>query len=515
MSSSPSGTGSTADVPAFIGFVETTVHALRLIYAARQGVIPRITRRLNDAERRTMIKSGAVFVFSVEESGIKRWTDGLLWSPSRIVGNFLVYREINERSSSRSAHKKTYHGDPSTRSPGGHSPTEMAGYKNNSDQGTFKPNGLIKKTITVTVEGSDLHLISYYTSEDVRSGRLKKPSSRPEIMALYMPPHIFRLTNFRNPPKVEVGPDGRPRLVCEAEDNDTVDVKTEETSYLGHGASPSWSSGSSQSQSSPVDNPYASGSALYPVSSTPDYSRHGSGDRWNTSLEGLRLPILGSGLPWTQPNLPGHAGHDLPVRRGSAMAGDTNSWNSLMSSSSRWEGGYSAPSNDSAFHDRARMRSGSGYQGMLPLARSGTGQDDPRSSSYSSYQSQHPGVNRAQHHHHQHSNTGQQRVSAWMSPGEPHAARESRTPHPATPFDPSSSSSQQQHFSPHGYHHAASHSYGSTQWSPTDALDLPSSQSPFAHHSTLHSYDTSFAAGSGTLPSPEEYPTKVEEFDDP
>lgn len=78
------------DVKPFVGFVETTLNALRLIQAARQGVIPRITRRLNDAERRSMIKSGSTFVFGVEESGIKRWTDGLLWSPSRIVGNFLV-----------------------------------------------------------------------------------------------------------------------------------------------------------------------------------------------------------------------------------------------------------------------------------------------------------------------------------------------------------------------------------------------------------------------------------------
>jgi hypothetical protein len=76
----------------FIGIVETTTDALRLIMAARQGIIPRITRRLNDSERRSMIRSGAVFVFSVEESGIKRWTEGLAWSPSRIVGNFLVRR---------------------------------------------------------------------------------------------------------------------------------------------------------------------------------------------------------------------------------------------------------------------------------------------------------------------------------------------------------------------------------------------------------------------------------------
>ncbi|EPQ53973.1 hypothetical protein GLOTRDRAFT_25707, partial [Gloeophyllum trabeum ATCC 11539] len=74
----------------FSGFVETTGDALRLIQAARQGIIPRITRRLNDFERRSMIRSGAVFVFSVDESGMKRWTEGLAWSPSRMSGNFLV-----------------------------------------------------------------------------------------------------------------------------------------------------------------------------------------------------------------------------------------------------------------------------------------------------------------------------------------------------------------------------------------------------------------------------------------
>ena len=84
----------TTDVQHFIGYVETTTDALRLIMAARQGIIPRITRRLNDSERRSMIRSGAVFVFCVEESGIKRWTEGLSWSPSRIVGNFLVCHRI-------------------------------------------------------------------------------------------------------------------------------------------------------------------------------------------------------------------------------------------------------------------------------------------------------------------------------------------------------------------------------------------------------------------------------------
>jgi hypothetical protein len=74
----------------FFGIVETTVQALRLVRAARLGVIPRVIRRLNDRERSQMIASGAVFVFSAEESGIRRWTDGRLFLSSRIDGNFLV-----------------------------------------------------------------------------------------------------------------------------------------------------------------------------------------------------------------------------------------------------------------------------------------------------------------------------------------------------------------------------------------------------------------------------------------
>src|SRR5882762_5674815 len=86
---------SNTNVQHFVGYVETTTDALRLIMAARQGIIPRITRRLNDSERRLMIRSGSVFVFCVEESGIRRWTEGLSWSPSRIVGNFLVSSHLS------------------------------------------------------------------------------------------------------------------------------------------------------------------------------------------------------------------------------------------------------------------------------------------------------------------------------------------------------------------------------------------------------------------------------------
>lgn len=60
-----------------------------------------------------MITSGSVFVFDEDESGIKRWTDGFFWSPSRILGNFLLYRETEKRGaghrSARAEHQVQAH----------------------------------------------------------------------------------------------------------------------------------------------------------------------------------------------------------------------------------------------------------------------------------------------------------------------------------------------------------------------------------------------------------------------
>jgi hypothetical protein len=62
--------------------------------------MPKVKRRLREEERK-LIRSGQVFVFDEKESGIKRWTDGLVWSPSRILWNFLVYRQVDKKFSGR------------------------------------------------------------------------------------------------------------------------------------------------------------------------------------------------------------------------------------------------------------------------------------------------------------------------------------------------------------------------------------------------------------------------------
>lgn len=98
--------------PPWQGWIETTGDALLILEAARRGLIPRVTRRLVDSERK-MITSGSVFVFDEDESGIKRWTDGFFWSPSRILGNFLLYRETEKRGaghrSARAEHQVQAH----------------------------------------------------------------------------------------------------------------------------------------------------------------------------------------------------------------------------------------------------------------------------------------------------------------------------------------------------------------------------------------------------------------------
>lgn len=86
-----SSTSSYSEPQPFVGIVENTIEAMHLVHAASKGIVPRTTRRLTtNVERRNLIKSGAVFIFSVKESGIKRWTDGRQWSASRVAGNFLV-----------------------------------------------------------------------------------------------------------------------------------------------------------------------------------------------------------------------------------------------------------------------------------------------------------------------------------------------------------------------------------------------------------------------------------------
>ena len=72
-----------------------------------------------------------------------------------------------------------------------------------SDSYKFRKDGLIKKTMSIVVNGVSQHLISYYHPRDVLQNRLRTPSSVPELASLEISPELLVKQNFRIPPMVE------------------------------------------------------------------------------------------------------------------------------------------------------------------------------------------------------------------------------------------------------------------------------------------------------------------------
>ena len=151
---------SLSKIETFYGMVETSADALRIFQLCREGRLGRVRRRLHDHERK-QIRSGSVFVFNETESGIKRWTDGRLWSPSRIFGDFLIYRELEKKYARRTSIIDTGNNC--------HAPT-----KRTSDSFPSCGTGLFSKPTFVT----SYHLISSSStssSSSSSSGSLSSP----------------------------------------------------------------------------------------------------------------------------------------------------------------------------------------------------------------------------------------------------------------------------------------------------------------------------------------------------
>jgi len=252
--------------PTFVGYVGTSNDALLIFEAARGNqILQKVSRRPHDRERDRLIKSGNIFVFDEASSGIRRWTDGVAWSPSRILGNYLIYRQLERplqpgEKKRAQKHRLSNGGragsdhpeldsperlksdlspgrSPSPREAGGpirsHSKKIKSDSSSNaSDNGSighnnkqrrwseeqekelagsltdsygFKEGGLIKKTMSVEYEGSVHHLVSYYTIDDVMLSRLAAPSNDPRLAELDIGQDLMTRTNFRVHPSSEAG----------------------------------------------------------------------------------------------------------------------------------------------------------------------------------------------------------------------------------------------------------------------------------------------------------------------
>lgn len=215
--------------PTFQGWVASTHDALILFEACLTGVLHHVPRRPHDRERSHLVRSGSVFIYEENSSGIKRWTDGVTWSPSRILGNFLVYRELEKpfppgekkramKKASRRPAPSTRPGEPYPRhdsNGSGFSPTspssgpfgdrpaqselERALVGSLVDSYGFKDSGLVKKTMSVTVSGVTHHLVSYYSVEDVRRGLLQAPSRVESLCYIRPRTELTQRQSFRAP----------------------------------------------------------------------------------------------------------------------------------------------------------------------------------------------------------------------------------------------------------------------------------------------------------------------------
>lgn len=135
-------------------------------------------------------------------TGIKRWTDGFLWSPSRILGNFLVYRELANREvrSSEQEGYTLYNGDNPDSALLHQRERALVGSLTTANTSyNFKVDGLIKKTIRIMVNGNYLHIVSYYSKNDVLDNLLPTPSSSPQFAGLHISadlmPHLQGYTS--------------------------------------------------------------------------------------------------------------------------------------------------------------------------------------------------------------------------------------------------------------------------------------------------------------------------------
>ncbi|KAF9985154.1 hypothetical protein BGZ65_011562 [Modicella reniformis] len=136
-----------------------------VVLVCHLGIIPRVHRRLSDIERQC-VRSGSVYCFDEREAGMRRWTDGKSWSPSRVTGSFLTYRELDDT-----------HGTTS--------------------KNAYRPDGLFKQSFSITTsDNKKLHLISYYKNDDVASDQLfVTPSRDPRFAHIIMPKGIYPETS--------------------------------------------------------------------------------------------------------------------------------------------------------------------------------------------------------------------------------------------------------------------------------------------------------------------------------
>ncbi|KAF2158079.1 hypothetical protein K461DRAFT_214358, partial [Myriangium duriaei CBS 260.36] len=205
------GSGSGPLVPTFHGFVHNSMDGLVLFEACLSGKLHHVPRRPHDRERTSLIKSGSIFIYEENASGIKRWTDGVAWSPSRILGNFLIYRELEKpfppgekkramkRKRSQAEGQGRRGSEENESAPESERELDRQLIGSLVDSYGFRPDGLVKKTMSISINGVSHHLVSYYKVEDVKTNQLRRPMEDARLANIQVRPELYMKQNFRTP----------------------------------------------------------------------------------------------------------------------------------------------------------------------------------------------------------------------------------------------------------------------------------------------------------------------------
>ncbi|KAJ3287253.1 hypothetical protein HDU79_005845 [Rhizoclosmatium sp. JEL0117] len=158
--------------PTYHGFIEDAMDALFVVQGTILGTLSAFVGTAEDMAK-VEVRSGTVIVMAENNPYLKRWRDGLKWSPSRAYGPFILYREIEAKGTNLTQPDEDLVKDIVALS--GHTGS-TTGLLPSFSERTLKPDtqlrkdGLTKRTISVNgSDGISYRVVAYYKASDVLS----------------------------------------------------------------------------------------------------------------------------------------------------------------------------------------------------------------------------------------------------------------------------------------------------------------------------------------------------------
>ncbi|KAG5858602.1 Gti1/Pac2-like protein [Encephalitozoon hellem] len=164
------------------GYIKTYEEACLVVHAVRMGYLNAIEGRLTLDERES-IRSGDIFCFIESPNGIRRWTDGKTWSPSKIHGQFLLYQEVPRHMNKSAIGKRNRQKSLLGTNKRSRSREKIINWDDKLS--------LNKKTISIFLQNKTYHVIAYFRPMFFRVSLIKIPLFNQMDLALKKHPQLL------------------------------------------------------------------------------------------------------------------------------------------------------------------------------------------------------------------------------------------------------------------------------------------------------------------------------------